>query len=83
MELTQWLAREGWHVLGEDNHLLRIKGDPKRLTQEADQLLRDLQDNFGLVFDPSLKGEDGYAASIRAYYDPSTGEAVIEITAIS
>ncbi len=81
MELRQWLVRQGWQVLEESDEILRVRGDISRLVEEADQLLRDLQSNFGIVFDPGLKAEDGFAASIRAYYDPSTGEAVIEITA--
>jgi len=82
MDLTQWLKNEGWVVLEETGDLLRIEATPQRMTQEADQLFRDLQDNFGLVFDPAQKVEDGTAASIRAVYDPATGRAILEIMAV-
>jgi len=82
MELTEWLKREGWELLDETDDLIRVKGDPSRLAAEADQLLRDLQDNFGVIFDPTQKTEDNYAASIRAVYDPATGQAILEITAL-
>ena len=82
MELTQWLEREGWQVSEDDTGVLHVKGTPGRLAHEADQLLKDLQDKFGIIFDPAQKTEDNYAASIRAVYDPVTGQATIEIAAL-
>lgn len=79
--LRKWLVKEGWHVT-EVEGVLRVQGDPRKLAEEADQLFRDIQDGFGLLFDPVLgKQEDGFAPSIKAFYDPSTGEAAIDITA--
>ena len=82
MELTKWLELQGWQVSEDDTGILRIKGTPERLAYEADQLLKDLQDKFGVIFDPAQKTEDNYAASIKAVYDPVTGQAVIEIAAL-
>lgn len=81
IELTEWLKLQGWEVT-EDANILRIKGTPSKLAEEADQLFKELQDNFGLIFDPTQKTEDDYAVSLRAYYDPSTGEAFIEVFAL-
>ena len=83
MGIPEWLRDNGFEI--EDTTdagvVLRIR-PPHQLVDEADRIMKMLQDEFGMVFDPTKKHEDGLAASIHARYDPVTGDALVDITAI-
>lgn len=84
MGIAEWLRDNGFEIIEntEAGLVLRIR-PPHQLVDEADRVMKMLQDEFRFVFDPTKKTEDGLAASIQASYDPVTAEALLTITALT
>lgn len=83
MGIADWLRDNGYEIVEDTEAGLVLKiRPPHQLVDEADRVLKMLQDEFNFVFDPMKKVEDGLAASIEARYDPVTGDALLTITAL-
>lgn len=83
MGIPDWLRSNGFNVVENTDAgiVLQIR-PPKALVEESDRVMKMLQDEYSLVFDPVNGAEDGMIASIHATYDPITGDAFVTITAI-
>lgn len=84
MGIADWLRDNGYEVIDnrEAGLVLRVR-PPHQLVDEADRIMKMLQDEYRFVFDPAKREEDGLAASMLATYDPVTGDALITVTALS